>query len=189
MSLRESTAAAPPLLGIAGWDRAAWCETYYPADLPDDWRFSYLANQVDCLMLPPGEWYLGMSSDASGRLDRALAEAPRTLSFLLVTAPDQPPSESALARFASLDAGLLVDEPLEVPDIWPQWGRTGPGCWVAEDHSEVRVWQVASVDLRAWRDEAATLGPGLRALVLAGRAATPERVTELRTLLQLMELA
>ena len=189
MSLRESTAATPPLLGIAGWDSEPWCDAYFPADLPEDWRLSYLANEVDCVLLRPEQWYLGRSAATTDRLDDALAEAPAALSFLLAVAPEQPPPRSALARFAAFDAGLLVEQPLAPADPWPQWRSTGPDRWTGKDRTEVRVWQVESIDLRAWRRDAAVLPPTLRALILSGPAASPGRVTELRTLLQLLGLA
>jgi hypothetical protein len=189
MSLVESTATTPPLLGLAGWDSEPWCDAYFPADLPDDWRFSYLANEVDCVLLRPGQWYLGLSAETTDRLSNALAEAPVDLSFLLAVAPEQPPPRSALERFAAFDVGLLVDQPLALADLWPQWRRTAPGRWTGEDRTEVRVWQVESIDLRAWRQDAAALPPTLRALILSGPAASPGRVTELRTMLQLLGLA
>lgn len=189
MSPEESTAATPPLLGLTGWDSEPWCDAYYPADLPDDWRFSYLANEVDCVLLRPEQWYLGLSAETTDRLNGALAEAPVDLSFLLAVAPEQPPPRAALARFAALDAGLLADQPLALADPRLQWRRTAPGRWTAEDRTEVRVWQVESIDLRGWRQDAAALPSRLRAMILSGPAASPGRVTELRTLLQLLGLA
>ena len=36
------------LLGTQGWQRAEWIGSYYPADLPPDWRLAYYANDCGC---------------------------------------------------------------------------------------------------------------------------------------------
>ena len=42
-------------IGVIGWDRE---DTYYPEDLPEDWRLAYYANEHDSVWIP-GEAWLG----------------------------------------------------------------------------------------------------------------------------------
>jgi len=39
-----------------GWTDLVDAETFYPEDLPSDWRLTYYANAFDGVLLPPGLW-------------------------------------------------------------------------------------------------------------------------------------
>ncbi len=39
------------LLGSYGWNHPAWTETYYPGDMPEDWRLPYYANRFYTVVL------------------------------------------------------------------------------------------------------------------------------------------
>ncbi len=44
----------PVLIGSTGWQHPAWCDDYYPADLPADWQLAYYANEFPVLLVPAG---------------------------------------------------------------------------------------------------------------------------------------
>ena len=44
------------IVGARGWDHADWNGTFYPEDLPDDWRLSYYANEFRGVLLPETVW-------------------------------------------------------------------------------------------------------------------------------------
>lgn len=46
-------------IGVWDWLRADWLETYYPPDLPVDWRQAYYANEYACVGLPASAWTPG----------------------------------------------------------------------------------------------------------------------------------
>ncbi|RLJ22064.1 ABC transporter permease [bacterium endosymbiont of Escarpia laminata] len=39
-----------------GWDHPAWQGSFYPDDLPEDWRLTYYANEVPGVLLPQTLW-------------------------------------------------------------------------------------------------------------------------------------
>ena len=46
------------LLGVAGWERPAWSEAFYPSDMPQEWRLSYYNTQFSCVFLAASVWRL-----------------------------------------------------------------------------------------------------------------------------------
>lgn len=43
-------------LAACGWTPANWLQSYYPDDLPEEWRTAYYANEFDCILLPIEDW-------------------------------------------------------------------------------------------------------------------------------------
>lgn len=39
-------------IGAAGWEHPAWSETFYPEDLPPEWRLAYYANAFPVVLMP-----------------------------------------------------------------------------------------------------------------------------------------
>ena len=39
-----------------GWQHNAWQDTYYPGDLPEDWRLGYYANEYPAVVVPAQYW-------------------------------------------------------------------------------------------------------------------------------------
>ena len=40
----------------AGWDHDGWQGTFYPADLPREWRLTYYANEFDAVLVSAAQW-------------------------------------------------------------------------------------------------------------------------------------
>ena len=38
------------------WDHAAWSDSFYPQDLPEDWRLTYYANEFPGVLVPAERW-------------------------------------------------------------------------------------------------------------------------------------
>ena len=100
-----------------------------------------------------------------------------------------PPSPAAVERFAGRRVGLLAERAVPAPPAGETWLADGAGRWVSPDGRRVEVWEVAEVDLRAWRERAEALGQVPHALLLDGPAASPASVRDLRVLLQLLGIA
>ncbi|WP_275099458.1 hypothetical protein [Sedimenticola hydrogenitrophicus] len=47
------------IIGAEGWEHAAWNESFYPDDLPPEWRLSYYANEFSLLLVPFEVWRTG----------------------------------------------------------------------------------------------------------------------------------
>jgi hypothetical protein len=172
------------LLGTVGWERADWLSDYYPPDLPADWRLAYYANDCGCVLLPADSW------DAMDRdlLAESLDEAAGRLLFFLETPVGRrPDSHARLSMFATSQAILLVPRPEPGHTLLPQWVAQGSGRWVDTDSDATLVrWPLDGVNLRELRARADQLPASTRALVIDGPAASPARVPELKTLLELM---
>lgn len=39
-------------LGTVGWNRGFEAAGFYPEDLPEEWRLTYLSNELDCVLIP-----------------------------------------------------------------------------------------------------------------------------------------
>ena len=172
------------LLGTVDWQRRDWLSEYYPPDLPPEWRLAYYANDCGCLLLRSDSW---VRMDAE-TLQEALDEAEGRLVYFLEAPPSWGSAErDRLALFAACRAVVLTDRPDPTQTRYPQWTSQGPGAWVDRDSGAgLLCWSVDRWDMRALRDRVGALAPDARALILDGPAASPARVPELRTLLELM---
>jgi hypothetical protein len=182
--LADLNAGGRLLLGTVGWERADWLSDYYPPDLPADWRLAYYANDCGCVLLPADSW------DAMDRdlLAESLDEAAGRLLFFLETPVQRwPDLHARLSLFATSQAILLVQRPEPGHTPLPQWVAQGSGLWVDTDSDATLVrWPLDGVNLRELRARADQLPASTRALVIDGPAASPARVPELKTLLELM---
>jgi len=48
-----------------GWELAGWDGTFYPEDLPHDWRLTYFANEFPAVIVPSGHWMQADTSQVS----------------------------------------------------------------------------------------------------------------------------
>jgi hypothetical protein len=46
------------MVGTWGWDHATWVGSYYPEELPADWRFGYYSNEYRSVLMPADHWTL-----------------------------------------------------------------------------------------------------------------------------------
>ena len=172
------------LLGTVGWDGPAWSDSYFPPDLPGDWRLAYYANDASCVLVPADQWCGVPAAPLAALLD----ELPRGLVFFL----EVPPGGGLqglvnLELFAAHDVVLLVEEGDTTMSSCQKWVAQGPNVWAdtGSDRQLVR-WSVDTWDLRRLSNEIKSLGGCTMALVLDGPAANPGKLPELQTLLQLL---
>lgn len=52
-------------VGALGWRRRDFQGVFYPLDLPREWRLSYYANALPCVLVPPGYWLEGPLPDVA----------------------------------------------------------------------------------------------------------------------------
>ncbi len=43
------------LVGCRGWNHDQWTPGFYPAELPDDWRFCFYSNEIRSVLIPFGD--------------------------------------------------------------------------------------------------------------------------------------
>ena len=69
MPEHSDRAEAPSIhLGTRGWEFPAWGGSYYPQDLPREWRLAYYANDFPLVLVPQARW-VGAASE-QGRVWR-----------------------------------------------------------------------------------------------------------------------
>jgi len=44
------------IVSARGWSHSSWHGTFYPDDLPEDWRLSYYSNEFSAVVVPAAEW-------------------------------------------------------------------------------------------------------------------------------------
>jgi len=44
------------VVGARGWLHEHWLASYYPDDIPDEWRLGFYANEFNTLLIPWGQW-------------------------------------------------------------------------------------------------------------------------------------
>ncbi|OYY92569.1 MAG: hypothetical protein B7Y41_15430 [Hydrogenophilales bacterium 28-61-23] len=90
-------------LGALGWSDPAWRGTFYPADMPDEWRLTYFNTQFNCVFLAQADWRRA----SSDQLAQWNADTHEQFVFLLEGEAAQPAPE-ALAGKALL---MRPDDP------------------------------------------------------------------------------
>jgi len=73
-------------LGAMGWSNPAWRETFYPADMPDEWQLTYFNTQYNCVFLERAVWQHA-SPDQMTQWD---ADTHEQFLFLLESGEPQP---------------------------------------------------------------------------------------------------
>ena len=102
------------LVGAVGWDHDAWAGSFFPEDLPPDWRLTYYANEYPLVLVPAALWQ-GVSPEQAAAWADDVADAFR---FFLEAPPGAWGAKGAGASLrACADAlggkfaGLLAGEP------------------------------------------------------------------------------
>ena len=47
---------ADVVVGARGWLHEHWAESFYPEDIPEDWRLGFYANEFNTLLVPWPQW-------------------------------------------------------------------------------------------------------------------------------------
>lgn len=56
-------------IGAYGWLHSHWNATFYPDDLPEDWRLAYYSNEFNVVMVPQQYWRQDKGYDCENWLD------------------------------------------------------------------------------------------------------------------------
>lgn len=181
----DLTAELRVLLGTVDWERPDWLQSYYPDDLPPEWRLAYYANDCGCVLVPHRRW---VDADPE-QWTSLLAETPSGLVLFLECASAAVDlRRPVLDAFAGHAVILLVDAVDPTYSRFPQWAAQGGDAWADSGQGRLVRWSIGAFDLRALRAQAERLGgfPGNTAVVLDGPGADPGRLAELRILFELL---
>ena len=113
----------PLLIGTRGWAHAGWTPSFYPDELPPDWRFCFYSNRLRSVLVPAEMWVgADVATVAAWRNDsdpefRFVLELPAALdrgdlsslsSFLELIRPIAPQLAGFVLRAASLETAVLA---------------------------------------------------------------------------------
>jgi len=161
-------------VGACHWDYEHWQKSFYPHDLPEDWRLSYYANEFSTVLLPASvmccnEQTLESWADDVGEAFRfyALQEAGTAVNERALSLPE---------NFAHCFAGFVDLNSGEAADI------------LIDENSAVAVINVGSKDLRGWREWLEQSASGLRAIFLKDKSLSYQQLKDFKSLLELLNL-
>ena len=174
-----------------GWLGERWAVSY-PADLPEEWRLDYLANEYEAVIVPSSDW----QSLDSETLQLWLEEAPEGFHFYWEVAGVDPEPLLALYRTRTDEvapAGWLLSETRLETAVQRKLSALAPvaACEAQGDcrGDALRVLAVGGEsDLRQLREQLDTLaGEGTEIVVLTVHPSVdaPELQRRLHTLCQL----
>ncbi len=106
------------MVGAFGWNQAGWLESFYPEDMPEDWRLDYYSQFFKAVLVPETEWQ-SWTNDDMDDLVEALEDETFYFVFDVVEAMDdeiQARLMSLKARLATQAYGLLCHDNVQVPD-------------------------------------------------------------------------
>jgi len=101
-------------VGATGWEFGPWEQSYYPEDLPEDWRLTYYSNDFPVVRLPTSRLAAASDNEVQEWLDETNGQ------FRFVVELDCPQDAALEARLATLRPKLLAV-------IVPRDGAIQPG--------------------------------------------------------------
>ncbi len=93
-------------IGALGWSNPAWRETFYPADMPDEWQLTYFNTQFNCVFLERAAW----QQASPEQLAQWQADTHEQFQFLLESEEALPVPAELAGKALSMrrDAGILL---------------------------------------------------------------------------------
>lgn len=200
------------MVGACGWEHPAWDESFYPDDLPEDWRMGFYSNEFPVLQLPLSRI---LSADTD-ELEEWIEDSHE--GFRLVVELDGPIDANAETRLELLQSRLLaliiVDENTIIPDslsllpcLWAAsednscelhlqagggqvWNGEGSPCW-DEQLALVCIQSRDYQDMKQLKQLLLSCAPALEegrtlVLLLAGEPPDIELMQKARTLTELL---
>lgn len=138
------------MVGTCGWDRGEWVGSYYPEELPEDWRFGYYSNEYRAVLMTADHWKLEQPmadwiEDADEEF-RMVLELPAELS--------RPGSEWSRYWDAFRQDSALLDPFRRGYLLSPDPEMEPDTAWLEHVLGVIGVQAPVSVDLRGpWRSE------------------------------------
>ena len=106
MDSKESqTVLADVVVGARGWLHQHWMESFYPEDIPEEWRLGYYANEFNTLLVPWSEW-----SESVEELEEGLEDTADDFHLYLELPSKQQEIPAHLARIQDRVTGVLCSE-------------------------------------------------------------------------------
>jgi len=148
-------------VGACGWDHAHWLDSYYPDDLPAEWRLSFYANEFPAVLVPQEQWH----------------EQWQQLADWVEDVPDE---------FRFYLQGEVPDAEQQV-HIQQQLGSRFAGM-VSAAQSDIALIHYNERNLRQWREWLEQKGARLQAVFLCDSTLSTRQLSDFKSLVELMGL-
>ncbi|KUJ75071.1 hypothetical protein AVO42_06865 [Thiomicrospira sp. XS5] len=89
------------MVGAFGWNQAGWLESFYPEDMPEDWRLDYYSQFFKAVLVPETEWQSWTNDDID-----EIVEALEDETFYFVFDVVEVLNDEAQARLMLLNTRL-----------------------------------------------------------------------------------
>lgn len=101
------------LIGAAGFKHHGWDESYYPPDIPEDWKLAFYANDFTAILLPEYVWRKADQDEMEDWLED-IDEGFRVYLRVSTKMPEINELKNATEVFRSHLAGFFVDENVQL---------------------------------------------------------------------------
>jgi len=162
-NLQQNESASPERairVGACGWGHEHWLDTFYPDDLPEDWRLNYYANEFSTVLVEEEKWRSNL-----GKLDEWADAVSEGFLFYLKSTLDKPP---------------------ELIQIKQQLGSHFAGI-VGEASSSVMI-ELSSKSLREWREWLEQNAAQLDAIFLLDENLSAKQLSDFKSLVEMLNL-
>jgi len=146
-------------VGACGWDQTHWQGSFFPDDLPDDWRLSYYANEFSTVLVPEYEW-----KAADVDFEQWAEDVPDDF------------------RFYFLASSLSIDDSV----IKGELGNKFAGFVAPNGDEHIALISFSTKSLREWKDW--LLATSYDAVFLRDSDLSIKQLSEFRSLTELMGL-
>ena len=93
---------ADVVVGARGWLHKPWIESFYPEDIPQDWRLGFYANEFNTLLVPWSQW-----SESVAALEAELDDVADDFHLYLELPLTQQPLPAHLSEIKDHVTGLV----------------------------------------------------------------------------------
>lgn len=179
-------------LGAYGWRHDHWCPEFYAAELPEDWRLTFYANEFSAVLVPAS--YLGGSQN----IEQWCEDVDDDFRFYFEWPEQLGADDSLLMQLESMGGrlgGILLNSDSQLNTDCPvySWrGRNhGTAIWQPSHakKSDLAVFAVEQYDLKQQRQWLETFmednGGRGRAILLSDAILNIKALRELKTLIEL----
>ena len=147
------------LTGASGFQHSGWDESYYPPDIPADWKLAFYANDFTAILLPEFVWRETSHDDLEQWLED-IDEGFRVYLRVSCSMPDLDECGKISKLLAPYFAGFFIDQDVKV-DANELFPKLSPDInWLLsqqhrpkDENDSIRYWirywgQLESIDHR-----------------------------------------
>ena len=160
-------------LGAEGWEHRHWLSSFYPDDLPPEWRLTFYSNFFNCTSLSYAVWG-GVPSE---ELERWIADTAPSFKLVLMAPPrDFSGDDQVRLEILRPRIGIICNENGKA--LTTEWSGNG---------EQVRL--IGQVDLKSLTATLQNCASFSHPLYLIHGDANIDELEKLKTLLSLLSLA